>query len=70
MKEFAEDNFNFDKNSRNFSRRVENTVEKRETARCEQFLLLPQCFQKTCSADMLKQGLVWEMVNPFPNDKS
>ena len=26
---------------------VENTVEKEEIARYEQFLLFPQCFQKT-----------------------
>ena len=39
------------------------TVGKREIARNQQFLLFPQCFQKTCTADMLKQGLVWESVN-------
>ena len=33
------------------SKRVENTVEKGEIARYEQFLLFPQCFQKTCTAD-------------------
>ena len=31
--------------------RVENTVEKGESTRNEQFLLYPQCFQKTCTAD-------------------
>ena len=30
------------------------TVGKGETARYEQFLLFPQCFQKTRSADMKK----------------
>ena len=30
---------------------VENTVGKGEIARYEQFLLFPQCFQKTCTAD-------------------
>ena len=30
---------------------VENTVEKGEIARYEQFLLFPQCFQKTNTAD-------------------
>ena len=34
-----------------FYKRVENTVEKGEIARYEQFLLFPQCFQKTCTAD-------------------
>ena len=30
---------------------VENTAGKEEIACYEQFLLLPQCFQKTCTAD-------------------
>ena len=34
-----------------FSKRVENTVGKGKIARYEQFLLFPQCFQKTCTAD-------------------
>ena len=45
-----------------FSKRVENTVGKGEIARYEQFLLFPQCFQKTCTAETLKPGLVWERV--------
>ena len=32
-------------------KRVENTVGKEEIARYEQFLLFPQGFQKTCTAD-------------------
>ena len=51
LKEFADHNFKFDKNGRKFSERVENTVGKEEIARYEQFLLFPQCFQKTCTAD-------------------
>ena len=49
---------------------------KGEIARSEQFLLFPQCFQKTCTADKYKPGLVWEKVNfhhaelsPFPDEK-
>ena len=34
-----------------FSKRGENTVRKGEIARNEQFLLFPQCFQKTCTTD-------------------
>ena len=49
LKEFADDNFKFDENGRKFSKRVENTLGKGENARPEQFLLFPQCFQKTCS---------------------
>ena len=51
MKEFADDNFNFYLNGRKFSKQVENTVGKGEIARYDQFLLFPQCFQKTCTAD-------------------
>ena len=45
--------------------RVGNTVGKGEIARDELFLLFLRCFQKTCTADTQKPGLVWERVNPF-----
>ena len=51
MKEFAVDNFQSNENGRKFSKRLENTVGKGEIARYEQFLLFPQCFQKTYTAD-------------------
>ena len=60
MKEFADDSFKFDEYGRKFSKRIENTVGKGEITRYEQFLLFPQCFQKTCTADTLKPALVWE----------
>ena len=47
---FQDYNFNFDENGRKLSKWVENTVGKGEIARYEQFLLFPQCFQKTCTA--------------------
>ena len=65
----AADNFKFDENGRKLSKQVENTVRKGEIAHDEQFLLFPQCFPKTCTADTQKQGLVWERVNRFPKDK-
>ena len=54
---------------------------KGEIARYEQFLLFPQCVQRTCTADTWKPGLLWVRVNslwmteltifatfkPFPN---
>ena len=52
LKEFAADNFKFDENGRKFCKRVENIVGKGEIAHYEQFLLCPQCFQNTCTADM------------------
>ena len=52
LKEFADDNFKFDVNGGKLSKRIENTVGKGEIARYEQFLLFPQCFQKTCTPYM------------------
>ena len=63
MKEFADDNFKFDKNGRKLSKQVENTVGKGEIARNEQFLLFPQCFQKACFPGASKGVIVWEWVN-------
>ena len=40
--ELADDNFKFDENGRKFSKTLENTVEKLEIARYEQFLIFPQ----------------------------
>ena len=51
LKEFADDNFKPDEGGRKIWKRVENTVGKGEIARYEQFLLFPQCFQKTCNVD-------------------
>ena len=50
LKEFADGNFRFDEDGRKFFKRIEKTVGKGEIARYEQFLLFPQCFQKTCTA--------------------
>ena len=58
----ADDNFKGDENFGVLSKRVDNTLGKGKIARYEQFLLSPQCFQKTGNADTLKPGLVWERV--------
>ena len=55
LKEFADDNFKFEEIGRKFSKWLENTVGKGEIARYQQFLLFPQCFQKTCTADTTEQ---------------
>ena len=65
MKEFADDNFKFDKNGRKLSKQVKNTVGKGEIARYEQFLLFPQCFQKACFPEASKGVIVWEWVNQY-----
>ena len=64
LKQSADDNFEFDVNSREFSKLVENTVGKEEIAHYEQFLLFPQCFQKVCFQGASKGVIVWEWVNP------
>ena len=50
LRELADDNSMFDENGKQFSKRVENIVEKEEIACYKQFLLFPQCFLKTCTA--------------------
>ena len=51
LKESADNNFKFEENCGKFSKKVEYT-EKEEIACYEQFLLFPQCFQKTFTRDM------------------
>ena len=46
-----------------FSKRVENTVEKEEIARYEQFLLFPRCFQKTFTTVKVLSGKKWSVLN-------
>ena len=44
---FADNDFKFDENSEKFAKSIENIVGKGEIAFYDQFLLFPQCFQKT-----------------------
>ena len=46
MEQFA-NNYKVDENGRKLFKHKENTVGKGEIAHHEQFLLFPQCFQKT-----------------------
>ena len=43
-------------------KRVENIGAKREIANYEQFLLLPQCFQKSSAAEVSESVYMWERV--------
>ena len=56
------DNLKFEENGRNLLKPVENTMEKGEISRYEQFLLFPQCFQKACFRGASKGVIVWEWV--------
>ena len=69
MKDFADDNFKFDENSRKLFKPVENTVGKEEIAHYEQYLFFPQCFQKAYFPGASKGVIVWEWVNLLPTDK-
>ena len=51
LKEFADNNFEFDIDGGDVSKQLGNTVGKGEIGRNEQYLPFPQCFQNTCSAD-------------------
>ena len=65
LKQFTDNNFEFDENSRKFSRRVENTVGKGEITCYEQFLLFPQCFQKACFPEVQKVPLCGSGLKPY-----
>ena len=50
--EFADENFEFDENGREFLQKDRKHCEKRRNCFYEQFLLFPQCIEKSCNADM------------------
>ena len=73
LKEFADDNFKFDKNGRKLSKWVENTVGKGEIACYEQFLLFHSVFKRLVSQGHQKVSLCGNglniyhtMFSPFP----
>ena len=66
MKEYADDNFKFKGNGRKLSERKENTVGKGEIAYYKQFLLSPQCFQKTLWQTCRIQGLFGKGLTDSP----
>ena len=57
--------FEIDENGRKLSKQVENTVGKGEIAHHEQYLLVPQCFQKTCFPGASKGVIVCEWVKDY-----
>ena len=63
LKEFTDNNFEFDESGRQFSLWVENTVGKGEIARYGAISPFPTVFSKACTADTSKPGLVLERVN-------
>ena len=67
-KEFADDNFIFDEIGKKLSKWVKNTGKRRNCFVISKFLLFLQCFQKNCTADTLKPGLVWERFKCCKNN--
>ena len=63
MKDFADDNFEFDESGRKLSKQIENTVGKGEIAHYKQFLVFLQCFQKACFPGASKSVIVLDWVN-------
>ena len=77
LKEFADDNFKFDENSRKFSKWVENNVGKRKIA------AFPSVFKRDVLKTCKNKGFIGKWLiylqkvyvnlcspfNPFPNDK-
>ena len=63
LKAFADDKLNVTKMIIIVFNRAENIVGKEEIAHYEQFLLLPQCFQKASFPEAPKGVIVWEWVN-------
>ena len=59
----ADNSFNFDRNSRKLSRRVNNTMEKGEINSNEKFLLFSHCCQENVTANMRTHRVLWDMLN-------
>ena len=65
MKDFADDNFKFNENGRKFSKRVENTVGKKEKLLvASNSSFSHSVFNRLVQQTRKKSDLVWERVNP------
>ena len=72
LKEFADDNSKFDENGRKLSKRVENTVGKKDIAHYEHFPLFLQ-FSKDLNSGLFGKGLITFILssaNAFKLDQS
>ena len=74
LKEFADDNFKFDKNGRKLSKQVENTVGKGEIALRSNFSFYHSVFKRLVSQRRQKVSLcgnglkrLWEKINTAIN---
>ena len=70
LKEFLDNNFEFDENGARLVNSTENAMGKGENARHEQFLLFSQNFQDLYSRYVkTKAYLRKKLIHPFPNYK-
>ena len=67
LKAFADDKTNITDKLKLVLEKVENIVGKRQNAGYQQFLFLPQCFQKASFSRLFKNGIVWERLTTFSN---
>ena len=63
LKEFADNNFNFDENGRKLSKWVENTVGKEKLLVTSNFAFSHSVFKRHALQTRKNQGLFWERVN-------
>ena len=63
LKEFAEDNFQFDKNGKKFSKRVENTVKKEKLLVTSNFYCFHSGFKRLVLQTHKNQGLFGKGLN-------
>ena len=70
LKQSADDNFQFDENSRKFSKQVKNTVGKGQIARYEQFLLFHSVFKQLVSQGRQKVSLSGNGLTLYQTTKS
>ena len=67
LKEFADDDFKFDKNGRKLSKSVENTVAKQGNCSSRTISPFPHSvFKRLVLQTRKKTGLVWERVGARP----
>ena len=64
LKELSDDNNEYDENGGKFSKRIENTAGRGKTAHFEQFILFPQCFRATSTADVIGKWLTLSQTSP------
>ena len=69
LKEFADDNFKFDGYGESYPNGQKTLWEKEKLLVTSNFSFSHSVFKKACFPEVLKGVIVWEWVNPFPNDK-